>query len=199
MSEAESVSLDFHLRPLTVEDRNWVAQFLDEHWGSTKIVTRGQVYYAHLLPGFAAIPGQAEEHDAEGDTEPAAEKAARKNNGKKEKPPKGPDPIGLITYRVDGDQCEIMTLDSLEKCKGVGTALIDAVKTAAAESGCKRMWLITTNDNLNALKFYQKRGFVLSALYPDALSESRKLKPQIPLVGLDSIPLRDEIELAMEL
>ncbi|MGW8250920.1 MAG: GNAT family N-acetyltransferase, partial [Anaerolineales bacterium] len=57
--------------------------------------------------------------------------------------------------------------------------------------------LITTNDNLPALRFYQKRGFHLVALYPNALAESRRLKPEIPFKGLDGIPLRDEIELEM--
>lgn len=62
-----------------------------------------------------------------------------------------------------------------------------------------RLWLITTNDNMEALRFYQKRGFILSALYPNALEESRKLKPEIPEVGLEGIPLRDEIELEFKL
>jgi hypothetical protein len=55
--------------------------------------------------------------------------------------------------------------------------------------------LITTNDNVAALRFYQKRGFTLAALHKNALEQSRRLKPQIPLLGLDGIPLRDEIEL----
>ena len=59
--------------------------------------------------------------------------------------------------------------------------------------------MITTNDNLNALRFYQKRGFVLAALYPNALVQSRKLKPEIPETGIGGLPLRDEIELEMKL
>lgn len=57
----------------------------------------------------------------------------------------------------------------------------------------------SSNDNLNALRFYQKYGFTLVALYPNALAQSRKLKPQIPLIGNDGIPLRDEIELELDL
>ncbi len=77
--------------------------------------------------------------------------------------------------------------------------LIEAVKQAAVSAGCRRLWLITTNDNLHALRFYQKRGFRLVAVYPNALEESRRLKPEIPLVGLDGIPLRDELELELAL
>ena len=67
----------------------------------------------------------------------------------------------------------------------------------ATASGCKQLWLITTNDNINALRFYQKRGFMLVAVHRNALELSRKLKPEIPMIGNDGIPLRDEIELEM--
>ena len=86
-------------------------------------------------------------------------------------------------------------MNSLAEGEGVGTALLEAVKEAAVIASCERVWLITTNDNLHALHFYQKRGFRLVALYPNALESSRRLKPEIPLTGLDGIPLRDEIEL----
>lgn len=161
------------VRPLTVKDRTWVAQFLDDHWASTKIVTRGQSYYGHLLPGFAAFTDKED--------------------------PKAPKPDGLTLYRIDGTSCELMTLDSLKPGIGIGSALLEAAKAAAVEAGCKRLWLITTNDNTRALRFYQKRGMHLVAVYPNALNESRRLKPQIPIIGIDGIPLRDEIELEMSL
>jgi GNAT superfamily N-acetyltransferase len=104
-----------------------------------------------------------------------------------------------VTYHIEGDACEIVSLDSLVEGIGIGAALIEAVKDAALAAGCTRLWLITTNDNLHALRLYQKRGFVLAALHRNALEVSRRLKPQIPLVGLDGIPLRDEIELEMRL
>jgi ribosomal protein S18 acetylase RimI-like enzyme len=106
---------------------------------------------------------------------------------------------GLITYLIRGDQCEITLLESMWPSIGVGTALIAAVKESALHAGCQRLWLITTNDNTHALRFYQKRGFVLVALHRDAIAQSRLLKPQIPLVGNDGIPIRDEIELEMPL
>lgn len=111
----------------------------------------------------------------------------------------GEELVGLVTYHIEGDACEIVTLDSTRPSAGIGTALIDAVKELARQAGCTRLWLITTNDNLLALRFYQKRGFVLVALHRNAVEQSRKLKPEIPLVGDDDIPLRDEIELEMVL
>ena len=104
-------------------------------------------------------------------------------------------PAGLITYNIEGDQCEITSMNSLTEGIGIGSALIDAVRNTAEKAGCKRLWLITTNDNTAALRFWQKRGFLLVAVHRNAMEESRRLKPEIPLIGNDSIPLRDEIEL----
>ena len=67
---------------------------------------------------------------------------------------------------------------------GAGTALVDAVRGVAARAGCRTLWVLTTNDNVDGLRFYQRRGFRLSALRPGAVDESRRtLKPQIPPVG----------------
>ena len=106
---------------------------------------------------------------------------------------------GLVTFQISGDACEIVTLDSLHPGQGIGTALIEEVKAAAGAAGCRRLWLITTNDNLHALGFYQKRGFRLVAVHPGAVDAARKLKPEIPLIGNDGIPIRDEIELEIVL
>jgi ribosomal protein S18 acetylase RimI-like enzyme len=105
--------------------------------------------------------------------------------------------IGLITYHIKENECEIVTLDSLVEDIGVGTALVKAVKQTAKNAECTRLWLITTNDNTDALRFYQTRDFLLVAIYRNAIEESRKLKPEIPLYGFESIPIRDEIELEM--
>lgn len=105
--------------------------------------------------------------------------------------------LGLITYHIERDQCEIVTLDSFRPSNGIGTALLEAVKQAASVVQSQRLWLITTNDNLNALGFYQKRGFVLVAVHRQAVERARKLKPEIPFIGAEGIPLRDEIELEM--
>jgi len=108
--------------------------------------------------------------------------------------------IGLITYHIKDNECEIVTLDSLIEGIGVGTALIMAAKQTAINAGCARLWLITTNDNFEALRFYQTRGFLMVAVHRNAVTEARKkIKPEIPLYGLESIPIRDEIELEMML
>ncbi|HWR82435.1 MAG TPA: GNAT family N-acetyltransferase [Candidatus Deferrimicrobium sp.] len=107
--------------------------------------------------------------------------------------------VGLITYEIISNQCEIVTLDALHKFSGIGTALIEAVRDTAIARGCQRLWLITTNDNLDAIRFYQRRGFTIAAAHINALAYSRQLKPSIPEIGLFGIPLRDEIEFEMML
>lgn len=107
--------------------------------------------------------------------------------------------IGLLTYKIDGTECEIVSLDSLAENQGIGTSLVNKVIEAAKENNCKKIKLITTNDNLNALRFYQKQGFDMVRIYHNALDVSRKLKPSIPLVGEFGIPLKHEIEFEMDI
>lgn len=108
-------------------------------------------------------------------------------------------PVGIILYNIKDKDCEIVLLASFVEEIGIGSALIDCVKKIAGIQECRRIWLITTNDNTPALRFYQKRGFSLVAVYRNAIAESRKLKPEIPLAGVDGIPIRDEIELELSL
>jgi GNAT superfamily N-acetyltransferase len=109
----------------------------------------------------------------------------------------GDERVGLATYNIEAGDCELVSIQGLGDGHGAGSALLSAVKEAARSAGCRRLWLITTNDNLRALGFYQKRGMSLVAVYRNAMEAARKLKPQIPLIGLNGIPLRDEIELEM--
>ena len=101
---------------------------------------------------------------------------------------------GLITYHINGPDCEIVTLDSTVNNKGLATQLINKVVREAKQNKCERVWLITTNDNIKAIRFYQRRGFEWTAFYRNAMGESRKLKPEIPQLGHDGIPIKHEIE-----
>lgn len=107
--------------------------------------------------------------------------------------------VGLITFAVTEEQCEIVTLDSIEPGQGVGSALLQAVIDVARERRYRRVWLVTTNDNLDALRFYQKRGFRLVGVSRDAVTRARERKPEIPWTGDHGIPIRDELELELPL
>ncbi len=103
--------------------------------------------------------------------------------------------VGLLTYRILGARCEVISLNSLREGRGIGTRLLRAAERAASNAGCREGWLVTTNDNLRAIGFYQKRGWLLRRIHAGAIERSRALKPSIPMIGMDGIPLRDEIEL----
>jgi ribosomal protein S18 acetylase RimI-like enzyme len=106
---------------------------------------------------------------------------------------------GVATYVVGDGECELLTLYAATRFTGVGSALVAAVRDAARSAACTRLWLVTTNDNVDALRFYQRRGFRLARLRPGAVDESRRtLKPEIPTTGAYGIPLRDELELEMD-
>ncbi len=108
-------------------------------------------------------------------------------------------PVGIITYYCEGDQCEVVTLNSFLEDQGVGEALLFAVRDAARKQGCTRLWLTTANSNLRALQFYQKREMAIVAVHRFAIDEARKTYPSIPLLDTNGIPLRDELELEMVL
>ncbi len=101
---------------------------------------------------------------------------------------------GVVTYNIENEECEIVTLNSFEENKGIGTALINGVLEIAKKRDCKRLWLITTNDDINAIRFYQIKGFELKAAYINTMEISRKLKPGIPLIGMHNIPIKHELE-----
>jgi ribosomal protein S18 acetylase RimI-like enzyme len=104
--------------------------------------------------------------------------------------------VGMLTYQQqDPTTIEVVTLDAVWRHAGIGTALLDAAAKVATSAGATRLILTTTNDNVDALRFYQRRGFRLIALRPGALDETRKLKPEVPSTGNYGIPLSDELEL----
>ncbi len=157
----------FHIRRLREIEHDIVSHFLVEHWGSTKMVSRGRLHITDTLPGFMALIGA--------------------------------DPVALLAYSIQDDECEIVLLHTLVERIGIGEALLASVTQFARRARCRRLWLITTNDNTTALRFYQRNNFHLVAVYPDAVAESRRLKPEIPQTGNDGIPIRDELELEFTL
>jgi GNAT superfamily N-acetyltransferase len=111
----------------------------------------------------------------------------------------GEERIGLLTYKISRTGCEIITLNSWRENMGVGTALIAAARQTAEQAGCNRMVVVTTNNNFHALRFYENRGFIVDTVRRDAIATSRKFKPQIPLLDESGTPIRDEIELEIQL
>ena len=108
--------------------------------------------------------------------------------------------VGHASYRVDGGRCELTSLNAEPRHAGIGTLLLEAVVEAARRAGCHSIWLTTTNDNLDALRFYQRRGFRLAALRQGAVDRAREtLKPELPAHGEYGIPMQDELDLEADL
>lgn len=112
---------------------------------------------------------------------------------------RGDEPLGLITYLIEGDSCEIVTHNSLTDSGGIGSCLLAEVRKQARQHNCQRLWLTTTNDNTSALRFYQRRDFDMIALHRNSVHDGRQLKRSIPDRGHADIPIRHEIELEYKL
>jgi GNAT superfamily N-acetyltransferase len=157
------------IRALDDRDRERVAAFYRQRWGSDRVVSQGRMHRVAELSGFVVTSDD------------------------------GDDIEGLVAYLIEGDRCEVVTLDAVEQGRGTGTALLERAVEAARAAGCRQVLVLTTNDNMRALRFYQRRGFRLVALNAGALNRSRELKPEIPATGMHGIPLTDELVLARDL
>ena len=157
------------VRELTEEERPRLTATLREQWHGDVAVGRGRVHRMGDLPALVA----------EGDDGSL---------------------IGVATYLLEGDLAELVSLNALREGEGVGRRLVEAVADAARAAGAARVRVMTTNDNVCALRLYQKAGFRLAELRPGAVDEARRtMKPSIPESGIDGIPIRDEIDLVLDL
>ncbi len=101
--------------------------------------------------------------------------------------------VGLLTFRIDDDAMEVLTLNATLEGQRIGSSLmLDAIEKARRD-GHKRVWLTTTNANMRAIGFYQRLGFRIIEVNIGAVDEARKVKPQIPKTGEGGIPIHDEI------
>ena len=103
-------------------------------------------------------------------------------------------PAGLLTYEAVHDECEVVAIISVKEGRGIGHALMNAARDCAVSGGCRRLWLVTTNDNTRAIRFYQLWGMDLCAFYRHGARRSRRAKPSLPERGACGIPLEHELE-----
>lgn len=165
------------VRPATESDRSQLESLQTETWGEAVVAANGRLYDLRDFPTLIAL-------DAEGRI------------------------VGALAYEITGDansddmtggEMEVVSIEASVRHGGVGTRLLDAATEIALAANLRRLWLITTNDNIDALRFYQRRGLRLQELRPGAVNRSRRLKPGIPMTGEYGIPIRDEIVLARDL
>jgi len=155
------------IREIEASDSEWVRTFLMEHFGSTRVVSRGVMHRADELPGFIAQQDGVSR--------------------------------AILTYSHRNNELEVVTLHSAIAGLGLGSQLLVAARKRACDLGCRRIWLITTNDNEPAIRFYQRRGMRIAAIHRGAIAESRKLKPEISFIGIGGRPIEDEVEFELQL
>jgi GNAT superfamily N-acetyltransferase len=102
---------------------------------------------------------------------------------------------GLVSWWIDGERGEIASVHAEPPGSGTGTRIMDVAEEELRRRGVKTVIVATTNDNVRALNFYQKRGYRLVRLQLEAMDRVRAAKPSVPLTGRDSVPLRDMWEL----
>jgi ribosomal protein S18 acetylase RimI-like enzyme len=102
-------------------------------------------------------------------------------------------PVGLLTYARREDAIEVVTLHAEREGVGVGRALMDELLRRARATGVGRIWLVTTNDNIRAIAFYQRWGMNLVGFEADGVNASRRFKPSIPMVAENGILIRHEL------
>ncbi|QPC45851.1 GNAT family N-acetyltransferase [Mangrovibacillus cuniculi] len=105
----------------------------------------------------------------------------------------------LLTYMIRSGECEIVSIDCTKPNKGFGKQLLQAAEAVAKAAGCYRMKVITTNDNFDALRFFQKNHYFLSELRVKAVDQARTVKREIPLVSAEGVAIRDELILVKSL
>jgi GNAT superfamily N-acetyltransferase len=167
MIGGHAMNLEISVRASVTADGPAVEKILVDSWGEPRAAANGRLYDLLTLPTMVAV-------------RPIAG---------------GEEIVGVVTYEMVGDDIEVVSIDSTEPHRGVGTALLDAVATLGVANGMHTLWLITTNDNLDGLRFYQRRGLRIVSVRPGEVNASRALKPSIPRIGAYGIPIRDEIVL----
>ena len=105
------------------------------------------------------------------------------------------DASGLVTWRFDVSHAELVSLDALAPGHGVGSRLLAAAEEHLRARGATQLRLATTSDNVDALRFYLRRGYRLVRVHLDAMDEVRARKPGVPAQGKDGVPLQDIWEL----
>lgn len=158
---------DVDLRALSPGDVSAAERLLDAELGGRRQARLGEVLDVLALDGYAAWDGDRL--------------------------------VGIATCAHGGDRTELAALavTADRQRRGIGGRLVDVVASAARRRGAGELWLVTTNDNLDALRLYQRHGFRLSALHAGAVDRARELKPTIPLLGRDGIPIHDELVLVL--
>jgi ribosomal protein S18 acetylase RimI-like enzyme len=163
------LTANLSVRPAEEADRPAIDASYQRTWGGPTVATSERLYDLRYLPTLVVV-------DATDETL-----------------------LGVLTYEIAGDAIEVVSIEATTPHSGAGSARLAAAVEVGRASRLGRLWLVSTNDNLDGLRFYQRRGLRIEAIRPGAIAAARQRKPTIPEIGAYGIPLRDEIVLSMPL
>lgn len=83
--------------------------------------------------------------------------------------------VGYVTFNIQEKnnpimryrkqlQIEAICVDENNRCKGIGTELLKHLKNIAKEKNCTDMYLTVNEENINAIKLYEKFGFKVKSI-----------------------------------
>lgn len=153
-SISSSTMPEISIRVIKQEDATWIKPFIDEHWGGEPLVIRDSKKYYPSSLSLNGIVAEREQHI-----------------------------VGILFYEITDQGCEIILLEVFHKFQGIGTALLKQLQEIAKHNNCHRIYVMTTNDSLDALRFYQRKGFTIYEIRVNAVAQARAIKPTIGLVG----------------
>ncbi len=107
-----------------------------------------------------------------------------------------------FAVHAKGSQVELLAIRALIPGQGVGTALVEDLVAIAKDEGARSIAVETTNDNLDALRFYQRRGFHLTDCRIGGFADVRRLKGldrDVPYLGVGGVEIRDIFRLERRL
>jgi len=149
------------VREATDADRVAARELFARDFGRTKIVAYGAVMDIDQMPALVAV--------------------------------RYADPSGALAYRLHGDALHIVALatDPMWQRSGVGGHLVAEAELIARRLNLRRLVVSTTNDNLPALYFYQRRGYRMTDFVPSSII----MHTGQEVAGFAGIPVRDEVRL----
>ena len=101
--------------------------------------------------------------------------------------------VGFVSFAELHDDLIVVALGIIPEYQGVGVGrrLVASAEKEARRLKKKRMLVSTSNDDLPALAFYQRLGFQIYEVKPNAVAE----KHGKVLKGIGNLPIRDELRL----
>ena len=161
LSCVQKTTVKYAVKKASSQDRGEIKRLVQLFWGEQEQLTFGTTFKVSELPAYVA---------------------------KKEDKI-----VGFVSFAELHDDLIVVALGIIPEYQGVGVGrrLVASAEKEARRLKKKRMLVSTSNDDLPALAFYQRLGFQIYEVKPNAVAE----KHGKVLKGIGNLPIRDELRL----